>query len=86
MNVAIIEKSEYTAATTKKIGKRTMSVAIEMPSGVLTGDPSMSADGLRVAMSYPWTDDDRACMADMFPSLVWADALPEDWTPADAGA
>jgi hypothetical protein len=80
-NITIIDKAEYDAATTKKIGRRTVPVAIELPSGVLTGDPTINVAGTQIAMSYPWTDDDRLCMADMFTSLVWAEALPLDWNP-----
>lgn len=79
-NIVILDAQEYTDATTARIGRRTVTVAIQLPSGVLTGEPNRSSDGLRVAMCYPWTEEDRLCVAEMFLSLEWADTLPEGWS------
>ena len=81
-NIAIIDATEYAEATTRKAGRRTWTQPIELPSGTLTGEPNTSGDGSRVAISYPWTEEDRYAIWEMFLMLTWAFELPEDWATA----
>lgn len=81
-NIAIIDATEYVEATTRRVGRRTFSQPIELPSGTLTGEPNISGDGSRVAISYPWSEEDRYAIWEMFLTLTWAFELPEDWSTA----
>ncbi|PIG96883.1 hypothetical protein [Deinococcus sp. UR1] len=81
-NIAIIDVQEFTEATTRRVGRRTFTQPIELPSGTLTGEPNHSGDGTRVAISYPWTEEDRYAIWEMFLTLTWAWELPEDWATA----
>lgn len=82
-NIAIISREEYDAACLRKIGRRpAFYQPIELPSGTLTGEPNFSGDGTRVAMCYPWTEEDRVAIWEMFLTLEWATELPLEWDTA----
>lgn len=81
-NIAIVARDEYVEATTRTIGRRTFTQPIELPSGTLTGEPNVSGDGTRVAMCYPWTEEDRVAIWEMFLTLEWATELPLEWDTA----
>lgn len=82
-NIAIIDAQEFAEATMRKVGRRpAFYQPIELPSGTLTGEPNTSGDGSRVAMCYPWTEEDRVAIWEMFLTLTWAFELPEDWATA----
>ncbi|NTX99295.1 hypothetical protein [Deinococcus sp. JMULE3] len=81
-NIAIVDRDEYVSATTRTIGRRTFVQPIELPSGTLTGEPNVSGDGSRVALCYPWTEEDRVAIWEMFLTLVWAEVMPVDWDTA----